>query len=70
MIVACYARKSTEKINDSIENQFLVIDDYISHQNELKNAECILLMTDLPELIWNVIRFKNCSLKSDSVRLM
>ena len=41
MIVACYARKSTEKINDSIENQFLVIDDYISHQNELKNAEIL-----------------------------
>ena len=46
MIVACYARKSTEKINDSIENQFLVIDDYISHQNELKNAEVLHFADD------------------------
>ena len=46
MIIACYARKSTDKINDSIENQFSVIDNYIYHHNELKDAEILHFSDD------------------------
>jgi len=46
MTVACYARKSTDKINDSIENQFLMIDDYISHQQELKDSKVLHFSDD------------------------
>lgn len=41
MIIACYARKSNEKKNDSIENQLSIIRSYISQQKELQNAEIL-----------------------------
>ena len=41
MKIACYARKSTDKGNISIENQFSIIMDYISNQKDLQNAEIL-----------------------------
>ncbi len=46
MTVACYARKSNDKRSDSIENQFIVIDEYIKQQNDLKNAEILRFFDD------------------------
>ncbi|MDE5557446.1 MAG: recombinase family protein [Ruminococcus sp.] len=41
MTIACYARKSNNKDNDSIENQLSIIRNYISHQTDLKSAEIL-----------------------------
>ena len=41
MTIACYARKSNDKESDSIENQFSIIRDYISHQKDLQSAEIL-----------------------------
>lgn len=41
MKIACYARKSNNKKNDSIENQIAVIMSYIDSQQDLKNAEIL-----------------------------
>lgn len=41
MTIACYARKSNDKENDSIGNQIAIIMDYISHQKDFRDAEII-----------------------------
>lgn len=41
MTIACYARKSNDKKNDSIENQLSIIKSYISRQNDLQGAEIL-----------------------------
>ena len=41
MKIACYAQKSNDFKNDSIENQFSIIMDYISHQKDMQNAEIL-----------------------------
>ncbi|MCM1508108.1 MAG: recombinase family protein [Ruminococcus flavefaciens] len=41
MTIACYARKSNELKNDSIENQLSIIKDYISHHQDLQSAEIL-----------------------------
>lgn len=41
MTIACYARKSNDKENDSIENQISIIWTYINGQPDLKNAEIL-----------------------------
>ena len=41
MTVACYARKSNDRKNDSIENQFSIIEEYISQNHELLDAEIL-----------------------------
>lgn len=41
MTIACYARKSNNKENDSIENQLSIIRDYINRQNDFHNAEIL-----------------------------
>ncbi len=41
MTIACYARKSTDKENDSIENQISVIRGYINNQKDFQGAEII-----------------------------
>lgn len=41
MTIACYARKSNDKENDSIGNQMAIIMDYISHQKDFRDAEII-----------------------------
>ena len=46
MKIACYARKSTDKPNDSVENQFSVIQQYIHQNNELKYAEILYFSDD------------------------
>lgn len=45
MTIACYARKSNNKENDSIENQISIIHNYISRQKDFQSAE-ILQFTD------------------------
>ena len=37
MTIACYARKSTDKENDSIENQISVIRGYINNQKDFQD---------------------------------
>jgi len=44
--IACYARKSNDKKNESIENQFSVIDAYISQQNDFRYAEILHFSDD------------------------
>ncbi|MCM1316457.1 MAG: recombinase family protein [Prevotella sp.] len=39
MTIACYARKSNDVKNDSIENQLSIIRDYISRHQDLQSAE-------------------------------
>lgn len=46
MIIACYARKSNEKKNDSIENQLSIIRSYISRQKDLQDAEILQFSDD------------------------
>lgn len=46
MIIACYARKSNDKKNDSIENQLSIIRSYIEHQRELQGAEILQFSDD------------------------
>lgn len=46
MIIACYARKSNEKKNDSIENQLSIISRYISQQKDLQGAEILQFSDD------------------------
>ena len=41
MTIACYARKSNDKENDSIENQISIIRNYINRQNDFHDAEII-----------------------------
>ena len=41
MVIACYARKSNDKINESIKNQISIIRSYISRQEDFQNAEII-----------------------------
>ncbi|MDE6679347.1 MAG: recombinase family protein, partial [Ruminococcus sp.] len=41
MTVACYARKSNDLKNDSIENQLSIIRSYISCHQDLQNAEIL-----------------------------
>ena len=41
MTIACYARKSNDLKNDSIENQLSIIRDYISRHQDLRNAEIL-----------------------------
>ena len=41
MTIACYARKSTDKENDSIENQISIISSYISKQKDFQGAEIV-----------------------------
>lgn len=41
MTIACYARKSNELKNDSIENQLSIIKDYISRHQDLQSAEIL-----------------------------
>ncbi len=41
MTIACYARKSNNKENDSLGNQLSIIMDYISHQKDFQNAEIL-----------------------------
>ena len=41
MIIAYYARKSNDKNNDSLENQFAIIDSYVSKQKDLNGAEIV-----------------------------
>lgn len=46
MIIACYARKSNEKKNDSIENQLSIIRSYIGQHKELQDAEILQFSDD------------------------
>ncbi|MDE5770297.1 MAG: recombinase family protein [Ruminococcus sp.] len=41
MTIACYARKSTDKENDSIENQISIIRNYISKQKDFQGAKIV-----------------------------
>ena len=41
MKIACYARKSNDKENDSIENQIAIINSYINSQKDFQGAEII-----------------------------
>ena len=41
MTIACYARKSTDKENDSIENQISIIRSYISKQKDFQGAKIV-----------------------------
>lgn len=41
MTIACYARKSTDKENDSIENQISIISSYISKQKDFQGAKIV-----------------------------
>lgn len=41
MIIACYARKSNDKENDSIGNQISIIMDYINRHKDFHDAEII-----------------------------
>lgn len=41
MTIACYARKSNDKINDSIENQISIIRSYIKSNKDFLGAEII-----------------------------
>ncbi|MDE5860626.1 MAG: recombinase family protein [Ruminococcus sp.] len=41
MTIACYARKSNDLKNDSIENQLSIIRNYISCHQDLQNAEIL-----------------------------
>lgn len=41
MTIACYARKSNELKNDSIENQLSIINDYINRHQDLQSAEIL-----------------------------
>ena len=41
MTIACYARKSNNLKNDSIENQLLIIKNYISCHQDLQSAEIL-----------------------------
>ena len=46
MTIACYARKSNEKKNDSIDNQLSIIRSYISRQKDLQGAEILQFSDD------------------------
>lgn len=41
MVIACYARKSNDKANESIPNQISIIRSYISRQEDFRDAEII-----------------------------
>lgn len=41
MTIACYARKSNDKENDSIETQLSIISSYINRQKDLQGAEIL-----------------------------
>lgn len=46
MTIACYARKSNEKKNDSVENQLSIIRSYIKRQKEFLDAEILQFSDD------------------------
>lgn len=46
MTIACYARKSNEKKNDSVENQLSIIRSYINRQKDLQDAEILQFSDD------------------------
>ena len=46
MKIACYARKSNDKKNDSIENQISIIRSYISTHKDFENAEILQFIDD------------------------
>ena len=46
MKIACYARKSNDKKNDSIENQISIIRSYISTHKDFENAEILQFVDD------------------------
>lgn len=46
MIIACYARKSNNKQNDSIENQFSIMQSYIESQKDLQYADILWFSDD------------------------
>lgn len=46
MMIACYARKSNNKPNDSIENQFSIMQSYIESQKDLQYADILQFSDD------------------------
>ena len=46
MKIACYARKSNDKENDSIVNQFSIMENYIAKQTDLSGKEIIRFSDD------------------------
>lgn len=46
MTIACYARKSSKKLNDSIEHQLSIINGYISSQKEFSGADILYYLDD------------------------
>ena len=46
MTIACYARKSNEKKNDSVENQLSIIRSYIHQQKDFQDAEILQFSDD------------------------
>lgn len=46
MMIACYARKSNNKPNDSIANQLSIIRNYIQSHNDLRDADVVEFSDD------------------------